>query len=221
MIHQLVLPHPDAVRVLKASTLILTRQVEFDVYEIHDGLTVRRNTRLRRDGRFDEQADPLVATIRFEQITETTLIGLDLKTIRSAGWKTQRDFYDDWLDRRHHIDPDEVVRACRFVHTEADRFLDRRLHRAYTTDPARAVIGERVEGAVRAVDRVEQERMSREARGRDELIRQARRAELPLEERIRDLSLRALKGSREAQRSLFTIRQTVERAERKARRDAA
>lgn len=135
----LEIPHADAQRVLKgASVLIVTRSVKPGAYELQDALIVRRNARYRRDGRHDLQASPDVASIVVKTVDEMRLMDLDLAIVRAAGFKTQRDFYDDWYQRRGWIDGETLVRVCRVRIVEPVRMLHQRVHRGYTTDPTRA-----------------------------------------------------------------------------------
>lgn len=136
----LEIPHADAQRILKgASTLIVTRSVKPGAYDLQDALIVRRNARYRKDGRHDLQASPDVTSIVVKAVDEMRLMDLDLAIVRSAGWKAQRDFYDDWYQRRGWIDGETLVRVCRVRIVEPVRMLHRRVHRGYTTDPAKAV----------------------------------------------------------------------------------
>jgi hypothetical protein len=140
----LVLRHADVKRVANhnASLLVLTGSIRLGMCELQDALIVRRNERYRKDGRFDLQQDPAIRTIAITKIDQLRLMDVDLGIIRAAGFKTQRDFYDDWLQRRSFIDPELEVRVCRFSMAEPVRLLHRRAHRGYTSDPRLAAQGE-------------------------------------------------------------------------------
>jgi hypothetical protein len=140
----LVLPHAHVARILKhnASRLIVTSRIRTGSYDVQDALTVRRNDRKRKAGRFSEQEHPSVFAIKITDICEFALVELDLGIVRAAGFRTQRDFYDDWLERRRWICPDEPVRVCAFVFEAPERYLHRRVHRGYTTNPADGAKGE-------------------------------------------------------------------------------
>lgn len=142
--YPLVLRHADVQRIVNrsASLLILTGTVRPGTCQIQDALIVRRNERHRKAGRFDLQTDPIIRTVEITHVDTVRLIDLDLAIVRAAGFKIQRDFYDDWLERRGHIDPSLEVRVCRFVTVEPVRMLHRRVHRGYTTNPALAAHGE-------------------------------------------------------------------------------
>jgi hypothetical protein len=140
----LVLRHADVQRAVnrRAGRLILTGSVKRGICELQDALIVRRNERYRKNGRSDLQQDPTVATIAITEIDQLRLVDVDLGIIRAAGFKTQRDFYDDWLQRRSFIDLELEVRVCRFSMAEPVRLLHRRAHRGYTSDPRLAAQGE-------------------------------------------------------------------------------
>jgi excisionase family DNA binding protein len=140
----LVLPHQQIGRILnrRADRLIVTCHVRLGGYDVQDALTLRRNERRRRAGRISELEDPTVFAIEIIHIDETALADLDLRTVRGAGYETQRDFYDDWLRRRRHIDPGQPVRVCAFAFQARERYLHQRIHRGYTENPAHAAPGE-------------------------------------------------------------------------------
>lgn len=93
----------------------------------------------------------------------------------------------------------DLVTLCRPCHAHAH---------------GRSPIAGGVAGAERERERVEL------SRRQWEVLEAAKRAARPLEDRIRELGERARSGNREAHRTLFVIRQTVERAERKLSREA-
>ncbi len=171
----ITVPHDQVGRILRkhASVLILTRRLRRERrYEIHDSLTVRRNARHRRAGRPDLQSDPRVLAIDVLAVEETTLFGLDLVTVRAAGFPTQRDFYDDWLRRRRRLELDLPVFVHTFLIAEEPRFLAARIHRGYTSDPEHAVLGEG-----EALGAAEQQEISRAAFERDDRIRREKAKE--------------------------------------------
>lgn len=136
----LILPHADITRVVNrnASRLISTRTLKRGAYQLQDAHIVDRNARYRKDGRWDLHYDPGVVTVEISEVASTTLMALDLGVVRAAGFKTQRDFYDDWLERRGWVDPDLEIRVYRFSLTEPVRMLHRNVHRGYTTNTADA-----------------------------------------------------------------------------------
>lgn len=142
--YPLVLRHEDIKRVLNrnASRLILTGTVRPGAHHLQDAQIVRKNERHRKNGRHDLQQDPTVRHITITHVDTIPLIVVDLTIVLAAGFKTQRDFYDDWLARRHTIDPDLPVHVVHFSPAEPVRLLHRRLHRGYTTDPRQAAPGE-------------------------------------------------------------------------------
>lgn len=141
----LVLPHAQVRRILdrKANRLIVTRQIKQGTYDVQDALAARRLDRYLKGPRMGEPPPSAsVFAITVTEVWETTLTGLDFATIRAAGFKTQRDFYDEWIEWRRHIDPDELVRVCAFGFTDPGRFLHAKVHRGYTTNPAESARGE-------------------------------------------------------------------------------
>lgn len=137
--YPLILRHADITRVVNrnASRLILTRNMKLGSYELQDDHVVRRNERYRKDGRWDLMYDPGVVTIEISEITSMTLMDLNLAIVRAAGFKTQREFYDAWVEHRS-INPATQVRVCRFMLIEPVRMLHRNVHRGYTTNPGLA-----------------------------------------------------------------------------------
>lgn len=219
MRYPLVLPNRRVQRILNrnARVLILARRLPLlrsertlNLKEIHSALTIRRNTRHRRNGRPDLQDDPHVLTIELLTVAKCKLADVDLKQVRAAGYSTVQEFRDDWQECRRELDLDTTVYVHTFQVIE-QRYLARAVHRGYTHDPAEAIPGDTA-----ALSKTDLERYATAASKRDGLIRLARRTDMSLEDRIRDLDLRARNGSRDAQRALFKIRQSVERAERKA-----
>jgi hypothetical protein len=179
----LVLPHQQIGRILnrRADRLVLTAHVRPGGYDVQDALALRRNERRRRAGRISELEDPIVFAIEIVHIHETTLLDLDLRTVCGAGYKTQRDFYDDWLRRRRHINPAQPVRVCHFNFRARERYLHRWVHRGYTTNPADAASFEPA-----ALSAVELAELARDAARRLDRIRRedARRR------RVRSLNVR-------------------------------
>jgi hypothetical protein len=137
----LVLRHADITRIVNrnATRLIVTRSIKVGVYELHDQHVVRRNERYKKQGRWDLQYDPAVVSINVEAVERIRLGDLTLGVVRAAGYRTQREFYDDWLATKRWIDPDAQVRVARFMLVEAVRMLHRNVARGYTTNPREAV----------------------------------------------------------------------------------
>lgn len=186
----LVLPHPTARRILerRASALVSTGRVQADAYCVHDSLTIRRNERLRTAGRFEEQQDPEVCAIDVTEVAFTTLLELDYPTLRACGFKTQRDFYDEWISRRRGLDPRQEIYTVRFRLIDPPRFLHRRTFSGYTSNPAMGMLGE-----PEALSPDELRHLAAGARARHE---RERRVELCLE-RARSISLRIRAAARE------------------------
>jgi hypothetical protein len=139
--YPLILRHADITRVVNrnATRLILTRNIKPGVYELQDQHIVKRNDRYKKQGRWDLQYDPSVVSINVENVERLRLGDLTLGIVRGAGYRTQRDFYDDWFATRRSIDPDAQVRVARFMLVEAVRMLHRNVARGYTTNPREAV----------------------------------------------------------------------------------
>jgi hypothetical protein len=137
----LVLRHADITRIVNrnATRLIVTRNVKPGVYTIHDQHVVRRNDRYKKQGRWDLQHDPSVVAINVESVERLPLGDLTLGIVRSAGYRTQREFYDDWYQTKRHLDPETQVRVARFMLVEAVRMLHRNVARGYTTNTRDAV----------------------------------------------------------------------------------
>lgn len=163
----LILPHADAQRVARgASCLVLTCAAKPGPRTVQDALAVARNTRYVAAGRRDMQESPDVAEIEVIAVMELMLMELTLAIVRASGFKTQRDFFDDWYQRRRWIDPAQLVRVCEIRRIEPVRMLHRRVHRGYTTDPRLAAHGE--PSALSAADLA---RYADTARWRDDLER--------------------------------------------------
>lgn len=140
----LVLPHPQVRRILdkRAACLIITRKIKVGTYDVQDALVVRRNERFRKKGHFEQMTNPSVFAITITEITKTPLGNLNLPTVMAMGFKTQRDFYDDWLERHRYLDLSEPVSVCRFGFADQGRYLHGSVHRGYTTIPAEGAKGE-------------------------------------------------------------------------------
>lgn len=178
----LQLPHQAANRILRSTKLVLTASIKPGLYDVQDALTARRNQRRRNAGHYEDQADPTVATIHITEVDEILIIALTLQVVRACGFKTQRDFYDDWLTRRRTIDPDLPVLVCSFQHEQRDRYLHQNVGRGYTTRPGQAVIENHEEGAVVALSAQELKQIAGanhrryERERRDEITRQRARS---------------------------------------------
>jgi hypothetical protein len=166
----LVLRHADITRIVNrnATRLILTRAVKPGIYELQDQHIVRRNERYKKQGRWDLQYDPGVVAINVESVERLSLVDLNLQMVRGAGYKTQREFYDDWYQSKRHVDPQTPVRVCRFQLVEAVRMLHRNVHRGYTTNTRDAVRDE-----PSALSESELKRYADTARWRDDQERRA------------------------------------------------
>jgi hypothetical protein len=158
-----------------------------------------------------------VGRITVTDVRLETLGEINLQDARREGFQTRDEFFDYWRDLHGGVNFDLLVWVISF---RLGDLSDRPRLLAPTAGGFHGDYTENVFQAMRdepeAVSRMEQERFSRDARGRDELVRLVRRSEVPLEDRVRELSDRARRGSRDAQRALFVVRQSVERAERKA-----
>jgi hypothetical protein len=142
--YPLVLPHADVRRILErhATRLVVTARAHRGAYTVQDAFTVRRNERLRKAGRLEEQSDPDVCALQITDVEPIALADVDYRTVRQCGFKTQRDFFDDWLARRRHIDPAQDVWSVGFQIIEQPRFLHKRTFAGYTSDPSLAMFGE-------------------------------------------------------------------------------
>lgn len=173
----LLLPHDTIRRILNHNTrlLIHTRHLKPGEYQVQDEGLEQRNRQHRQEGRDDLQSDPNVVSIVITHVQRTTLLDIDLAMARAAGYRTQRDFYDAWLERRRVIIPGLEVLVHAFRLAETPRYLHERVHRGYTSDPARAARGE-----PEALDAMDLRRYADTARWRDDQIRreQAHRARL-------------------------------------------
>jgi len=208
----LTLPHATINRILNrgATTLIQTAaSTRRGDYQIQDALVVRRNQQHAQNGRRDLEQDPTILTIRIYSIRQLALIDLDYKTLRTAGYICQRDFYDEWLQRRRHILPDTPIRVCAFTPVETMRLLHARVHRGYTTNPNHAIPGEG-----EALTATDLEKLTKTAREKDEMRQTQAREQMPITDRLRDLQDRARHGDQQAKRHLFMIGKHVEQAER-------
>ena len=140
----LVLPHSQIRRMLERhpSRFVSTTHRHRGSHTVQDALTVRRNERFRNAGRDDQQTSPDAFAITITAADLERLGGLDYLTIHACGFRTQRDFYDDWLRRRHAIDVHQDVYVVRFHFIEQSRFLHRKTFGGYTADPALSMPGE-------------------------------------------------------------------------------
>ena len=208
----LALHHDDARRIHRATVLIVTRQIKPGTYDVADALIVRQNERRRKIGQ-EDIADATIATIIITTIEERQLIDLDLRTVRAAGWKTQRDFYEEWLRRRGEIDPYRTVKVCAYSLTERLRLLHKRVARGYTSNSAEAAAGE-----PEALSASDLAKLCQRARERHDQRTRAQREATPLADRVLELQRRSDTGDRQAQRHLFMIAKHVDAADdRKAR----
>lgn len=138
----LVLHHDDAQRIAHATVVILTRKIEVGVYDIVDALVIRQNERRRKIGAQDA-GDATVAHIEITTITVTTLGALDLAAIKQAGWKDRGHLHQSWARRGRSTDAQAPIKVCAFQPAEpAPRLLTAKPPYGYTTNPARAAIGE-------------------------------------------------------------------------------
>ena len=214
----LVLRHADITRIVNrnATRLIVTRSIKTGVYELHDQHIVRRNERYKKQGRWDLQYDPSVVSINVEAVERLRLGDLTLGVVRGAGYRTQREFFDDWLSARRHIDPDAQVRVARFMLVEAVRMLHRNVARGYTTNPREAVRDE-----PSALSESELKRYADTARWKDLVRKREEREDKQLSARVSDLERRGREGDAEAQRHLFMIKKHLQSAEERRGRAAS
>lgn len=201
----LTLPHEAAKRLFSSSLLIVARDVKVGSYEVHDALVARRNRRRT------ERSEAKIATIHVSDVQAVALMDLDLRRVRAAGFKTQRDFYEDWLERHGLIESALQVSVCRFAFEEQPRMLHAKLHRGYTTNPAEAARDE-----PSALSSSELKLLTGRARARfereqrQELLRRQVRA---LNARIRDAARRGdVEAFRVAERDLARLRAMAEAA---------
>jgi hypothetical protein len=158
-----------------------------------------------------------VVAVRRERLGD-----ISLPDARREGFRTTGEFFDYWRELHGRVELERDVWVISFVKGErvdVPRLLAARPGGPsgdYTSNPHLAMLDE-----PEAISEAELGRFSREAAKRDHLIRQARRAEIPLDERIRELMDRARDGSSEAQRALFSIEQRVERVASGRSREAS
>lgn len=173
----LTLRHHDIRRLVerKAQCLVLSRRLALGAVAINDARVEHRNNQARRQNRPDLQQDSHVMTVEIDDRREMRLMDLTLGIVMSAGFKTQRDFFDDWLQRRRWIDCELQVFVHSFHLVSDARYLHVRVHRGYASSPSLAVKGE-----PEALSKDELEELSRRARWRreqnEEFQRQARRS---------------------------------------------
>ena len=175
----LVLPHSDVRRILErhATALVATSRPKRGGYIVQDALTVRRNERMRRSGRSDQQQDPDVFAVEVTESAPRALSDVDYSMVRACGFKTQRDFFDDWLERRRAIDPHQDVFVVRFRLVDQPRFLHHKIHRGYTTNPGAAARGEPEALSADELNQLASRNRARlERERRDELCRQQARS---------------------------------------------
>lgn len=201
----LVLAHSQIRRMLERSTsrLVTPTRPHLGGYVVQDALTVRRNERKRKSGRADEQLTPDVCAITITAVDWSRLGDLDYRTIHSAGFRTQRDFYDDWFRRRQWIDVGQDVYVSSFHFIEPSRFLHYKTFGGYTTDPALSLPGE-----PEALSADDLQRLSAGARARYE---REHRERIHLE-RARSISLRVREAARAGRpEELLALRGELER----------
>lgn len=160
----LVLQHSDIRRMLvpKTQLLILSRALDQDAYEVHDAKVVRDNLRHKRRGMDELQQDPAVFLVEIADVDERRLLDLDLATLSLAGFEDFEDFYVEWLRRRRDLVLNLEVKLYTFEIVNA-LYLDQRVHRGYTRNPAHAVPDEPP-----VVDPAQLERYADDARERFE-----------------------------------------------------
>lgn len=177
----ITLPNAHVRRILERQPhiLILTRAHRLGLkgapklYDLHNALTVKRNTAHRAGGRLDLQSDPHVLTIELLEVTPTTLQDIQLKDARAAGFPTVADLLDDWRDHHRRSAPDAQVFLHRFQ-IEGARYLHRDIHRGYTHDPAEGVRGELAAPSATELDTMATDNRERFEDGRrDEMERRS------------------------------------------------
>lgn len=201
--YPLVLPHPQIRRMLdsRPPLMILARDLDEDLYEVHDELVIRKNAKNKRRGRSDLQDDPTMFVIEITDVIERPLVDLggaddpaqDLLTVNRAGFKTVEDFYREWLGRRRELVAGLQVKLYAYQIQADALYLHKRPHRGYTRNPAHAVPDE-----PQVVDREDLDRFAADAHDRyatehaDEL---AKREAKSLANQLREAHARAaLKG---------------------------
>lgn len=126
---------------------------------------------------------------------------ISLKDARREGFRTTGEFFDYWRGLHRTVNESLPVWVISFVlgdHSETDRFLDRRVHRTYTTRPPEAVVDNSVEGAVRALSASELRQLAGanrrrfEREHRDELRRRQAKS---LQARLKDAVARGDAGA--------------------------
>lgn len=139
----LTLPHKDARRLLnrRVQLLVLTRTLKPGTYEIHDQLISERNRAHVKANRQDLTTDSKIVTLEVGRREIRPLWHLGLQAVRQAGFQTQRDFYDHWLDLKGHV-PDVEVNLYPVRYVDPGRYLHEKVHRGYTTNPALGARGE-------------------------------------------------------------------------------
>jgi hypothetical protein len=216
--YPLVLRHADITRIVNrnATRLIVTRTIKPGIYTIHDQHVVRRNDRYKKQGRWDLQHDPSVVAINVETVERLRLGDLTLGIVRGAGYRTQREFYDDWYETHRTIDPESQVRVARFMLVEAVRMLHRNVARGYTTNTRDAVRDE-----PSALSESELKRYADTARWGDLVRKRKEHEDKQLSARVSDLERRAREGDAQAQRHLFMIKKHLQSAEGRRGREAS
>lgn len=197
-----------------ATCLILTRQVQNRRYIIEDASVNRRNTQHARLGRRDLSTDPEAFIIEILGILTLPLSMLGYNACRDAGYRSQREFFDEWYARHGWIDPDQTVNVCHFQIVEDTRYLGST--RDYTRNQHDSIDPE-----APALDKADLERYAGAARQRHEQRQQRILLSTPLHERVRILEQRARDGEQEARRHLFMIGKHVQAAEKRRARKAA
>ena len=176
----------------------------------------RRNQHATRTNQPERWQDPVVMAVEITQTVQAALADLDYPTIRATGFRTQRDFYDDWMARHHTIDPDRQVWVCWFTVIEDAWYLHHATDGGLTRDPSKAMKGEG-----QAVSPTELKLLGARAERKHETEKRATREAMPLEKRLAIVRQRAADGDSQAARHLHVIKQRIEAAERQRGRDVA
>jgi hypothetical protein len=170
----------------------------------------------RRNRDRHERSEAYRLTLEIEAVRSCRLHDLDYEIARRAGHRTQRDFYDCWLERYRCITPGQLVVVASVRVVDTPRLLHRQVHRGYTRNPSQAAFGE-----PEALSRDDLQRLSMRARERHEARVKEAQARKPLPQRVRELELRAQTGDEQARRHLFMVSKHLDDAERRTPRPAA
>lgn len=193
----IVMPHAHIRRMIdrSATLLVLTRKVTLsrvkpNIHEVHDALIIRKNRERSRNERPDLQESSLVLTIEILSVETKKLAELDLLAARAAGFRTTDELREDWVVRhRTEIDLELEVHLATFT-AITGRYLHKKVHRGYTTDPTHAA-----EGEPQALSAGELEEMSEVARDRYRLLHAeeiAKREARSLANQLREAQNRAV-----------------------------